>query len=291
MKHFLSFLLAWSAGSACAQGVITPPAVEPENPAIVIKGQSAPVVRSYVKKIATPVQGRQIPRWNEPICIGINGISEEYANFIRERISNLANSIGLSVRRPGCQVNLSIAMTDHADLLAKAMIEARPKEVGNINHDGLLQPSMVAAVEATRTIRWLTASETVSGSGGTPFGTTLRTYDSSVISTHVREDLVAKTIIIDELRLKDLTLAQLADYIAFVSLGTPDLTTDYSGIDTIMALFSKDAETMRPQGLTDADRHFLRALYKTTTDQAAHMQQSAIAENILREERSGEARQ
>jgi len=171
------------------------------------------------------------------------------------------------------------------------MIEARPKEVGNINHDGLLQPSMVAAVEASRTIRWLTASETVSGSGGMPFGGTLRTYDSSVISTHVRENLVAKTIIIDELRLKDLTLSQLADYIAFVSLGTPDLKTDYSGVDSIMALFSNNAETLRPQGLTDADRHFLRALYKTTTDQAAYMQQSAITEKILQDERRGVAQQ
>ena len=196
------------------------------NKSITVNGQSAPVIRNYVKNIARPVQGRQISRWNEPICIGFDGIGDKYASFIKGRILNLAQSIKLPVRDPGCQVNLYITLTDHADALAKAMIEARPKMVGNVNHDGLLQPSIVTALEAPRTVRWMTASETVK-SEGSPFGTANMTYSDSLIRPGTREDVVSKTIIIDETKLKDVTLLQLADYIAYVAVTTPDLSTNF----------------------------------------------------------------
>jgi len=267
----------------CGDAQVAPQAGE--NQSITVNGQTAPVVRSYVKKIAKPVQGRQISRWNEPICIGINGIGEQYASFIKDRVSVLAQSIKLPVRRPGCHVNLYITLTDHADALAKEMVEARPKMVGNINHNGLLQPSIVTALEAPRTVRWMTASETVSG-GGSPFGTTNMIYSDSLISPGTREDVVSKTIIIDETTLSNVTLLQLADYIAYVSVTTPDLSTDFSGLDSIMALFASNRAESRPTSLTDADRRFLQALYKTVLDRTAYMEQSAIAEQILKGERS-----
>lgn len=252
---------------------------------ITVNGQSAPVVRNYVKKIAKPVQGRQISRWNEPICIGIDGISEKYASFINDRVSVLARSIKLPVRRPGCHVNLYITLTDQADALAKALVEARPKIVGNVNHNGLLQPSIVTALEAPRTVRWMTASETVSGAG-VPFGATNMVYSDSLIRPGTREDVLSKTIIIDETKLSGVTLLQLADYIAYVSVTTPDLSTDFSGLDSIMALFASNPDEPRPTSLTDADRRFLTALYKTIPDRTAYMEQSAIAKQILKGERS-----
>ena len=256
------------------------------NESITVNGQSAPVIRNYVKNIAKPVQGRQISRWNEPICIGFDGIGDKYASFIRGRILDLAKSIKLPVRNPGCHVNLYITLTDHADALAKAMVEARPKMVGNINHDGLLQPSIVTALEAPRTVRWMTASETVSGAGSR-FGTTNMVYSDSLVRPGTREDVVSKTIIIDETKLKDVTLLQLADYIAYVAVTTPDLSTDFSGLDSIMTLFASNGDASRPASLTAADHHFLQALYKTAVDRTPYMEQSAIAEQILKGERSG----
>ena len=111
-------------------------------------------------------------------------------------------------------------------------------------------------------------------------------YSDSLISPGTREDVVSKTIIIDETTLSNVTLLQLADYIAYVSVTTPDLSTDFSGLDSIMALFASNRAESRPTSLTDADRRFLQALYKTVVDRTAYMEQSAIAEQILKGERS-----
>jgi hypothetical protein len=262
--------------------VAAAPPPPPESDQIIVQGRTEPMVRSYVEKVVKPQFGHQIARWNAPICVTVSGMADLYANYITQRIAVLAGDLKIPVEAKGCQPTVTIKMTDHADALAKALVETRPKRVGNVNNDTLLPASEIAAIEAPRTIRWLTASETVSNDGKPIGGHGVAynyIYSPTLIGTSVREDVVAKLVLIDESKLSNVTLSQLADYIAFVVFTTPDLGSDFSGTDSILALFPAGTGTT-PAGLTGQDRAFLAALYTTAPDRTAAQQKSAIRSKL-----------
>lgn len=279
MRRFAVIAAAALATAATARAA-------PPDDAIVVSGQGDARVRSYIRKMARPEPGRQLARWNAPLCIGYDGIAERYSGFIQARIADTARSVGAEMARPGCDAAVLIKLSDQADALTRALVHRATPVIGSLPSRSLPPKRTVAALEAPHVVRWLTASMTTNRDGTQINNGMNRVSMDSLIVSPAREELVSKIILIDAQRLSGVTMNQLADYIAFVTLASPDIAEDFAGSDSIMALFAP-GDGARPAGLTRQDRAFLHALYATPSAREARVQQRAIHARMV--EAAGDA--
>ena len=276
--------MRWSALIAIALAS-TAAAQQPEAPheddaAIVVTGRSGAVTRAYVERVARPEPGVQLARWNAPLCVRFAGLGDQYAAVIKARIVEIATGIGLKMAGPKCPTAVLIKLTDEADALTTDLLHSYPRHIGSVTSRALPSPRLMKALATPRTVRWLTASVTVAADGTAinPEGT--RLWMDSLIRSSTREALDSKIILIDANRLDHVSLRQFADYITFVTLASPDLAADFTGTDSIMALFA-DAG-IAPAEMTAQDLAFLEALYAVPPDRSASVQQGAIRARIKR---------
>ncbi len=84
----------------------------------------------------------------------------------------------------------------------------------------------------------------------------------------------------------DLTVGQVADYVALAALADVDLDARTGDAPSILRLFDAPAPgAAAPEGLTDWDRAFLKALYHTP--QNSRLQRGEIAGHMLRDIAAG----
>lgn len=276
--------------SEAAQIVGTP------SPDIVVEARSRDRLRAFVRNVTRPADGRQLARWNAPLCPRIDGFAATYASFIEARLRAVAADVGVRMDRPGCRATVLIRMTDRADELASALIRLSPPRFGSLTGEARLPDQQIRAITSPRTIRWLTATATVM-SDGTPVVTAPRgatsvndllanankIYSSSLVRSVTREDVASKIVIVDERRLRGITLRQLGDYLSFVTLASPDLTADFSQDDSIMSLLS--GAPTPPHGLTQGDTALLKALYAIAPDRSPERQRGAIIHRLKQPDR------
>jgi hypothetical protein len=87
-------------------------------------------------------------------------------------------------------------------------------------------------------------------------------------------------IIVDQKRLHEVKLRQLADYVAMAGLAKLKPDIHLGDAPTILALFNGAPQTA-PAGITDWDKAFLKSLY--ATEQKSKVQRSQIAHQMVRE--------
>lgn len=103
------------------------------------------------------------------------------------------------------------------------------------------------------------------------------------LSTQVVDALFKTMVIVDTDMTGDVNTTQLGDYIALISLAQLDPRAETQGFDTILNLFSGDAQ----QGLTEWDRAYLVALYGPRPDWASvRAQAGAVADVMARDLRA-----
>lgn len=287
----IAFAAASSGHPSIAQSL--PASATPSNESeIVVEGHRRSAVRRYVENVAKPLPGHQLARWNAPLCVKLDGFAAPFEAKISERISRAATTAGLAVAPSGCTLGVLIKLTNDSDGLARALTRRRPRRIGAMTSDQPLSDAQIKAIEEPRTIRWMAGSATVTRDGlpvdkvptaATSISDVLtsahRTYSSSLIRTETREDLASKIILVDAERLAGVTLNQLADYLAFVTIAAPDLASDYSGMDSIMSLFGKIASEA-PVGLTRQDQAYLRAMYSIPADREFRRQLRTLTERV-----------
>ena len=243
---------------------------------IVVRGRSGEVTRAYVDRVARPEPGRQLARWNAPLCVTYDGVEKGFARFIHARIAATAGKFGLKMAGPRCSTSVVIKLTDQADALARDLVRTSPPQVGSVTSGRAIPRRTIDALTTPRTIRWLTASATVGADGESISAEGNRVWMPSLIRSTTREDLHTKIIIIDSARLANVSLNQLADYIAFVTLASPDVAADFTDTDSIMALFAGGGSAR----LTQQDIAFLEALYTISPARTAAVQKRAIGKRM-----------
>jgi hypothetical protein len=267
-------IVAVVASGARAQ---VPPPVALDD-TIVVTARSGAVTRSYVDRVARPEPGRQLARWNAPLCIKYDGFDEKFSSFIHARISERATKVGLGMAGPNCRGAVLVKLTDQADTLTRALVHMNPPRLGSVTNRILPSRRVIAALEAPQTIRWLTASATVNQDGMAISEGENPVWSASLIRSPTREVVHSKIILIDAVRLAKVSMNQLADYIAFVTLASPDPAASFAGTDSIMALFT-DAGA-GPARMTRQDLAFLEALYTVPPDRPAGTQKAAIRARV-----------
>jgi hypothetical protein len=300
-----SWALIAVAASTLAAPQSAPPASAPQVPpaeaatpledVIVEPRALETMVREFVGEVGAPAGRRGLARWHDRLCVGVVNVRPELGQAIADRVSEVGLQLGLDIGEPGCRANVFIVFTDDGAALANAMVEESRRAfrlgVGGLDRgDG--------ALEAFRTsgapVRWWQISLPVNadtgqravrlpGDAGAPM---LNIFAASRLSTQIRDDLKKAMIVVDIDRISEVNLAQLADYLAFVTLAQIDPEAETAAYDTVLNLFDAPAGV---EGLTEWDVSYLTSLYEVQGSPVLRRnprgQTSVVAADMFRDRR------
>lgn len=230
------------------------------------------MIDDFVGDVAAPVRGRGIARWNRSICVGAVNFRTDMAQYITDRVSTVAEDMGLTAGGPGCTPNIMVIGTDDGKALAQAMVKRnrrtfRPSPSGTDLGNNALETFTTSDAP----IRWWQVSVPVDSHTGDIAirlpgyeAPQINTFAASRLTTQVVDSLARSIVIVDITKLDGLNSLQLSDYVAMVSLAQIDAEADTSGFQSILNVPS---DPLQAQSLTDWDLGYLGGLYSAERTQ------------------------
>lgn len=280
-----------------------PPPTELEE--VVVTGSpAAEAATAFVRSVAAPAPDREMALWRDPVCVGVGGMQAEAAQYMVDRISDWAHSLGLRIGRPGCRANIFIVATDDGDATARELVASRPREfrtgVAGADRGGA---ALRAFQSSGRPVRWWHVSLPVDEETGNPtrrlpgqppvewtgrrlerrsdFGVNSLAVSPSRLSSRIRDDLQQVIIVVDTMALDAATFVQVTDHVAMAALAQlePDANPAFP---SILNLFRPDGSV--EETLTRWDLAFLRGLYSAEQNRSGTgANLSAVAAAMARE--------
>lgn len=261
---------------------------------LVVSPVARDLAASFVERIGAPASSRRLARWHEAVCISVANLPAEPAQYLVDRVSGLAEDLGLRAGEPGCTANVVIILTADGPAVAEGLV----KEHRNAFDPGgsgmtLSNAALENFKTADRAVRWWHVSIPTDSETGQR-ATRLPGEDAPVsnvsrasrLSSDIRDDLNKAIIIVDVDNLGAATFPQLADYVAMVALAQIDAGASTSGLPTVLNLFEDPQGT---PGLTDWDLAYLTALYDAEPNRStAQGQAGDIAGLMLQARGAGE---
>ena len=257
-------------------------------------------VIEFLEEATAPSRGRGFARWDRDFCAGVFNLAVEPAQFIIDRVSALAQAMGLEPGEPGCNPDSIIIFSADAAETASLMVENERRVflpvAGHAGMD-LGLDGLDNFVSTERPVRWWHVSMPVDARHGVaaiempttmcPRGIHCFPYigvlGPSRIHSGIVDELKYVIIIVDATKLSGTSWRQLADYLAVVSLAQIHPEADLQSFDSILNLFGNPAAY---SGLTDWDDSFLRSLYSFDQRRVVRLQRNEIVHRIVKQERS-----
>lgn len=275
MFRHLSYLLAFSAfttsAALSAQDDDTNHSEAPENQ-IVVTGEREKEAQQRVNEMTKAITRR--PKIDKPIarqygdiCVGVFGMSADYANGIIGQVEENARALGIRVSPEGCRVNTLIAFVrdGHAEL--EDLRKSAPwlfESLLDYEYKRILRGSGGAFAWHSTKVKEVDGKEMAMMSFGNPPRDVVVSdpFTASNISQQIRVDMIGSVVLIEKSLVPGKTIRQLADYISMRSFASvDDMAID--GPDTtstILSLFTSNGPAA--EGMTDFDWSYLEALYK-----------------------------
>ncbi len=259
---------------------------------IVVGNQRASeLAATFVETIGAPATSRRLARWPDSICVSVANLSAAPAQYLIDRVSQIAEDLGVRAGEPGCSANVVIVAAADASAVANGMVEEyrrafRPGGSGMTRSLAVLDDFKTTE----RPVRWWhvsvpTDSETgdraVRLPGEDP--PMVNVSRASRLRTDIRDDLNKVFIVIDVDLLEGTTITQLADYIAMVAMAQVDAKSPTAGLPTILNLFDEPAAT---PGLTEWDLAYLQALYRAEPNRSTATGQAADIAGLMLQRRN-----
>lgn len=264
--------------------------------------------REFVGQVSFPAARRGPARWQEGICVGAANFRPEIAQFIVDRVSDRAREVGLRPHTPPCHPFILIVGADDGEAMADDLVAQRPRlfdpgGAGMRPGGGALR----AFRDGERAVRWWHVSAPIDSDTNelavrlpglfvqSPdpemsvmgYAPQVRSTYASRLATPLEDQLKRSFVIVDADLVGDVTLDQLADFIAFVTLAQVDPEADLSRFDSILNLFSENGEGAT---LSAWDRAYLSGLYEVDPGYVSRgAQTSALERAILAAYRAGQA--
>lgn len=236
------------------------------------------LIHDFVTEVAEPNRGRGLARWESRICVGVVNLRAEVGEYLADRISTVAEDMGLTAGEPGCTPNLVVVATGDGSALAREMVDRRHRafRIGGSGMDrgGTALNDFVAT---DRPIRWWQVAIPIDSASGAiavripgqcsgacssplQYAPIIRVNSASRIHTQIVDRLLRTLVVVDIDEVADLSILQLADYIAMVSLAQIDPTADTSSYASILNVFQDPGGA---EHLTDWDLAYLDGLYQS----------------------------
>ncbi|TPW04571.1 MAG: hypothetical protein FD125_1096 [bacterium] len=242
---------------------------------------------AYVDQVAAPARRRGLARWKDGMCVGVVNLERETAQYLADRVSDVARSLGLRAHEPDCHPSVLIVATSDGPSFTEQFVEMRPRlfRVGGAGMDRG-GAELRDFISEERPVRWWHVSlpvdsETgdavvrtpgyISGSAAETNGPSAQQYAPqtrvqipSRLNDQTEDILKRVFIIIDVDQLNGASIEQLGDYVAMVAMAQVDPDADTGRFDTILNLF--DGPATAPTGLTGWDRAYLDGLYDPNSE-------------------------
>jgi hypothetical protein len=234
------------------------------------------MIRSFVNEVAAPNRRRGIARWDDEICIGVANLRNEPAQYLVDRVSTVAEDVGLTPGGPGCEPNVIIIASAEPDVLAQTLVDERYRalRMGGTGMDRGGAALRRFAV-SDKAVRWWQVSMPVDSETGmrairmpgecandcldvTDYAPAIDVFAASRLSTQIVDNLFRTVVILDVDQVSQVSGQQLADYVAMVTLAQINPEADTSGYASILNVF-EDPESAG--GLTNWDKAYLQGLY------------------------------
>ena len=246
-------------------------------------------IGKFIGEVTATPAGRGFARWDGRVCIGVHNLESIAAQYIVDRVSQVALEMGLRPGEPGCGPNVIIIFTTDGKQLATHLVENEPKFLRPTGEGGVHRglAGLDRFAKSDNAIRWWHVSMPVSAQSGIAAlelanglgPPVIGVAGPSRIHSGIIDALQRVVIIVDSTKLTGTTWQQLGDYLAVVSLAQVDLETNPAGFDSILNLFTNPAAY---SGLTDWDRTYLQALYQFDQERNPSLQRGALAGEMLR---------
>lgn len=257
----------------------------------------------FVRKVSAPAPDRGAAKWHNTLCVGVGNLRSATAEIVINRISEIAEGVGLRQGGPGCEPGVFIVFSAHADRTAREIIASRGRQLHSGYSGTDLGDEALAAFERSdKPVRWWHVSQTVNANTGQPsrrlrgqapfsagneltrpgdFGPNTLMSSASRLHSLERDDLTQVIIIVDVERTANVRFDQLSDYLAMVSLAQIDPDLDTERLDSILNLFSPNPGLA--DGLTPWDHAYLSALYRAEqTQENSNARLGAVANLMAR---------
>ena len=247
----------------------------------------------FVREVGSPARGRGLARWRGGICVGVVNMQAETAHYIADRVSTVARDLGLRAGAPGCRPSVLIVATVDANAFTAEFIAMRPR-LFIVGGGGMDQGrNALRRFQSTdRPVRWCNVSIPIEEDTGAiavrlPGEIAPRINlrgAGGLLTTTVVDDSKRAFIIVDMDRVAGVSLTQLADYLAMVSLAQVNPDADTSGFATVLNLFREEGQAGgQVEGLTQWDMAYLEGLYRSLrTNRNPGAARTEIASTIVR---------
>ena len=265
-----------------AQAVPQDPATDLEDITVVGRPLET-MIRDFVNEVAAPNRHRGIARWHSKICIGVANLSPEPTQYILDRVSTVAEDVGLRPGAPGCSPNVIIIATDQPDVLAESLVQDRHGAFrmggagmdrgGDALEDFVMSDAPVRWWQVSMPIDSFTGQRAVRLPGecrnacgsAMDMAPVLNSTTSSRLSTQIVDEIFRTVVILDINQVSKISAQQLADYVSMVTLAQIDPKADTGGYASILNVFD-DPEAAT--SLTNWDTAYLTGLYNTERTRA-----------------------
>ncbi len=289
---------------------------------IVVTGEREPATPSeitdqarHVSIIGNPLE-EPLPRFEDWMCPGVIGLTEEAAAYIIHRLRANAETYGLRIRREDdgqCETNFLIAFVDDAQntlndvagrngyLLAGLSVTERGElldapagarvwsSVLTRTRDGMPVPTARDGRSAPE--RQGATSGGTDGQGNpitSPFSTGVPPVSAgwsahSKIYFPTREDIVSVLVLFDRAQVRGKSLLQLADYATMRGFALTRETSGAHAAPTILSLF--DGDGPHPGRLTAFDLAYLQSLYDDLPNLPAASKIARVSDELERQAR------
>jgi len=251
-------------------------------------------VHTFVAKLthSSRFSDETVPRWTQPLCFMVAGLTADQARFVVARLARDATSVGASLRKRGCaqySANFYVVFSSNPTETLKylhhrpALLfhgDARPQQI-----ERFLSPpkSDVVRVWHNAEVVGRDGVSMVPGyaaCGSLPGQLVNCDAAASRLTRSAVQAFTQTLVVIDSTRLQDIQLGQISDYVAMAGLVDFDADADLGDVPSILRLFA-DVPNERPEGITQWDLAFLSALYHT--DQRSPLQRGQIAAKMVDE--------
>lgn len=304
-----AFAMALCAPAAAQDGGETGAQDAPSGNDIVVEGERTDrreVLRTTRDITRRPrADGDPVARFQREVCPGVWGLSPENAQLVIDRIYDNAERAGIPVNEEAeCGANLWVIFVDDP-----AATFAQLREDSEFLVDGLSRldvrrvesqegPVRAWNIVTTRnregeivTSGFENAAGTAQGRTGSVGVPNNPVTQMSRLDSAVRLDLEMSVMLVQRSAIADLDAFALADYATMRLLAQTEPPERENVSDTVLTLFSPDAEGFPPDRLTAFDRAYLQSVYDSSPTRPNRLALRNVRSNMERElesEASGE---
>jgi len=168
------------------------------------------------------------------ICPLVRGASAEVNNYVASRMRQVAEDVGAEYAKQSCEPNVVVLFSSDPDQLVNEADRTK-----RFNYNGVPAKAAQQFRSSAQPVRWMHGSATPG----------VKTRDARPYNA---------LVVVDANKAANVKVSALADYVTMVSLA--DTQKRAAPDSSIMNLF--DGEGAGPQAMTEADRAYLRTVYR-----------------------------